>query len=568
MQKLWRNSLILFAGFIASMTLAPSWRAWLYARLLGLPNPTNRYKIHTELSISMTDGVALRADHYEALGVQNAPTILIRSPYGRHYRQSFFGAWLSFFARRFAERGYHVIIQDVRGRFDSGGEFEPLINEQSDGLDTIAWLREQRWYNGQVGLWGASYLGMVQWAIASKSDDIQAMVPIFTSSDLYPILHPDGVLDLGLVLRWQATLDLIEAVRYRRSMWLLMTFMVEWRAKRGYRHLPLSSVDEVTHGKRTAFFDMIQSNLDPNSDFWQQTDQMVKVSDVNAPVHLFAGWADFFLREQLKDYQRLKEAGKKPSLTIGEWQHFSGLNGLLSSFKPTLSWFDTHLKKQPRKQSKKPINIQVVHGDWLAMEAFPPETQMQTYYLDGNQLVDAPSTQKSWREYTYLPMNPTPAVGGLQFTFDLRTRHDNRSLERRADVLTMTSATLKNSQKIIGMPSTRLYVRANRPTFDILVRLCDVLPDGQSITICDGYQRVTQHDVNEPLQIEFDPIAYQVQKGHQIRLIVASGAHPRRVRNLGTDEPFMTATQSVTTQVTLYTGDKSASLIQLPIYLK
>ncbi|NJL56394.1 CocE/NonD family hydrolase [bacterium] len=134
------------------------WRAWV-ARALQLPPPLHRVRVEQGLHILTQDGVDLVADHYAPRTAGDYPTVLIRSPYGRHARESAFGLLTAFYAFRFAERGYHVIVQDVRGRFESTGAFSPMLNEKADGLVTLAWIRQQPWHNGQLGLWGGSYLG-------------------------------------------------------------------------------------------------------------------------------------------------------------------------------------------------------------------------------------------------------------------------------------------------------------------------------------------------------------------------------------------------------------------------
>lgn len=107
----------------------------------------------------MRDGVQLVADHYAPATSQPVGTLLVRGPYGRRFPFSLV------FARIYAARGYHVVLQSVRGTFGSGGVFEPMVNEAADGADTVAWLREQPWFTGRFGTIGLPYLGFTQWAL-------------------------------------------------------------------------------------------------------------------------------------------------------------------------------------------------------------------------------------------------------------------------------------------------------------------------------------------------------------------------------------------------------------------
>jgi putative CocE/NonD family hydrolase len=132
----------------------------LMSRAWSLPPRRNRVAVERGLAVPMSDGTVLLADHYLPVSVASAATVLVRCPYGRS------GPFALQNAQLLAERGYHVLLQSVRGTFGSGGEFEPMRHEITDGQDTVAWLRRQRWFEGRLATFGASYLGFVQWALA------------------------------------------------------------------------------------------------------------------------------------------------------------------------------------------------------------------------------------------------------------------------------------------------------------------------------------------------------------------------------------------------------------------
>src|SRR5262249_4669833 len=110
----------------------------------------------------MRDGVVLLGEHYVPATPRALGTVLIRTPYNRHVLLPDINS-----ARVFAARGYHVLVQSCRGTFGSGGEFDPMAGEADDGQDTVAWLREQDWFNGRLATYGPSYLGWTQWALMS-----------------------------------------------------------------------------------------------------------------------------------------------------------------------------------------------------------------------------------------------------------------------------------------------------------------------------------------------------------------------------------------------------------------
>ena len=179
MKKLLICTLLLL---IAIFTVGYSTRKQTARRVLRLSRMRYRVSITKNIVIITPEGVSLVADHYAPRADSDFPTILIRTPYGRNHQNSNFGWYLEFVGNRFAERGYHVLIQDVRGRFESDGEFSPYFGEREDAEATIAWLESQTWFNGTIGMWGGSYLGIVQWVIAPYNPSIKAIVPGITSS--------------------------------------------------------------------------------------------------------------------------------------------------------------------------------------------------------------------------------------------------------------------------------------------------------------------------------------------------------------------------------------------------
>src|ERR1700693_4663583 len=151
-----------------------SFTSRLISRLMHLPlAQTHDIAITRDIQILMPDGVALLADHYAPRGGSKLPTLLIRSPYGR---KGFVSALM---VLPYAERGYQVLIQSCRGTAGSGGEFLYARHEYDDGLATIAWIKQQEWFSGELATLGASYLGFVQWSVAADAGpELKAIVPL------------------------------------------------------------------------------------------------------------------------------------------------------------------------------------------------------------------------------------------------------------------------------------------------------------------------------------------------------------------------------------------------------
>ena len=169
----------------------------MLSRAWSLPPQRNFVAIERNVQVPMSDGTVLLADHYLPITSQPAATVLVRCPYGR-------GAPFSLLqAQLVAERGFHVLLQSCRGTFGSGGQFEPMRREASDGQDTVAWLRGQSWFDGRLATFGASYLGFVQWALAlDPPPELVAAVVVVGPHDFSRTAYRNGAFDLYNFLSW------------------------------------------------------------------------------------------------------------------------------------------------------------------------------------------------------------------------------------------------------------------------------------------------------------------------------------------------------------------------------
>lgn len=538
--KQFRNTLLLMGLLLLFLY---RFHRWIIAEFLNLPAPQNFVTVHNALHMPMQDGTLLTADHYEPSAPGSYPTVLIRSPYGRNAKASVFGFLLAFIAQRFAERGYHVLIQDVRGRFDSQGEFNPYFNEKQDGLDTLAWLEHQPWFNGVVGTWGSSYLGIVQWVIAGDSPLIKAVAPTITGSNLREILYPDGAFDLGLAMRWLSIFHYLDLYHNRPLIFAArMWSQIERGIKPAFEHLPISEVDQLAVGKPVGFYRFWLDHAAEDDPIWLEAVKGIDVSHVDKPAHLIGGWYDFFLRALLKDYETLKVNGHNPYLTIGPWHHFNAMVSWVD-LREGIIWFDAHLKGDASRLRAAPVRLYMMGAnEWRDFETFPPKSTPKAFYLhDGQKLADIPcDLAESHDGYCYDPAHPTPNLGGTIFSPFAGGSHDNHRLEMRDDVLIFTTEPLEQPLEVVGYVRLKLYVRSTLEYTDFFGRLCDVHPNGKSMNVCDGLFRVepgkgeVQPDGSLLIDIDLWATAYCFKKGHAIRLQVSSGAHPRWSRNLGT----------------------------------
>jgi predicted acyl esterase len=214
------------------------YRRLLFSRLLGLPPVLYEVAVERDLRVPMPDDAELVADRYYPRSSGRFPTVLIRTPYGRNKGDR------PMVMRLLAERGYNAVIQDVRGRFDSDGEFSFLAGEAADGQATMEWICEQSWFDGSLGLWGESYLGYAQWAAAAGAPPyLKAVMPGITGSRFYPIMHPDGAFGLEVALPVSVLLEDQAADSSAGLMRIMSNVLLPLRIRRAFMRLPVGEAD-------------------------------------------------------------------------------------------------------------------------------------------------------------------------------------------------------------------------------------------------------------------------------------------------------------------------------------
>ncbi|WP_030434552.1 CocE/NonD family hydrolase [Actinoplanes subtropicus] len=526
----------------------------LLQRRLELPPPATRdVVVERDLRVPMDDGVDLLADRWAPkTGGDGLPTALIRTPYGRS------GLFGNLLARPLAERGYQVLIQSVRGGFGSGGVMDPLRQERADGLATLGWLVKQPWCGDAIVLFGLSYLGYVQWAVADQMPpQVKAMIPYVSESALtLEFLRADG-LALETPFGW----GVLVGTQQRRAAVLRQPAQTR-KTARALWTLPLDRADVAAFGERSQYCQDVIAH-DAGSPVWEGIDHSGRVAGVSVPVSSIGGWYDVFLPGQLRDFQVLQRAGRPARLTVGPWTHvdFSGV-----PYTEALEFGLAHARgEQP--PPRPPVRLYVLGEEaWRDFESWPPAGyRPERFHLQpGGGLAASPPVDSEPDRYRYDPADPTPAAGGARLVKD-RGRVDNTALEARPDVLTYTTEVLESDVEVIGEIGAEIWFRSSLPYADVFVRLCDVDPAGRSWNICDGLTSLTGADETRSVTVRLWPTAYRFKKGHRIRVQVSSGAFPHYARNHGTGEPRPTATTLLAAGQTVFHDPAHPSAIVLPI---
>ncbi|MEU7745285.1 CocE/NonD family hydrolase [Nonomuraea sp. NPDC049158] len=520
-----------------------------------------RVRVRRDLPIPMPDGVTLLADHYAPVRGDRAPVILIRSPYGR---RGLFG-WMC--GRGFARRGFQVVIQSCRGGFGSGGTLDPLGDEHDDGLATVAWMRAQPWYGGSFAMFGPSYLGYAQWAIAAEAGpELKAMATQITASQFRDAAYVGGAFALESALSWTTLTDAMSRPFGGTAM--LTAPRLTRRAVLSGR--PVAELDQVSAGRPLPFFqNLLEHHADPAVPYWDKRDFSPKVGEVEAAVTMLGGWYDVFLPWQLKDYQAMRAAGRRPYLTIGPWYHVDRRHGR-PAMADALAWFRAHLLDDPSGLRPDPVRLYVTgaeewrdYPDWPVPEMRPERWHLQHGFGLGTEL---PGEDEPDR-FRYHPDHPTPVLGGPVLLADSRPR-DQRRLEARRDVLVYSSAALESDVELIGPVGAELFVRSSTPYVDVVVRVCDVHPDGRSLNVCEGVRRLGPGPASDDIRrvlVDLWPIGHRFARDHRIRVHVAAGAYPTIARNPGTGRSLGLGGEMVPADVEVFHSPEHPSAMILPL---
>ncbi|MGY1673033.1 CocE/NonD family hydrolase [Geodermatophilus sp. SYSU D00710] len=538
--------------------------------LLGLPLRATPYTVERDVAVPMPDGVSLLGDHYRpAAATGPLPVVLVRLPYGRA------GLFAHAFAAPYARRGFQVFVQSTRGTFGSGGHFRPFTTEHEDGLATLAWVRAQPWCDGRVAMTGGSYFGHTQWAVAPYADPpLVAASPHVTGARITSAFYDHGAPGVENALRWSVAIGRQEAGGVPAP---LLRPLLRARVERALRRLPLQAADTAATGAPVPFWRDFTAHAAPGDPFWDTADHHDADLSRMPPVSMVTGWWDLFAAAQLADLARLRAAGVPARIVVGPWIH--GEPGELRAILRTdVAWLDHHLRGGPAPDGA-PVRLYLQQaGRWLESESWPPPGSRPVHHhlrAGGGLTRDPEPGNAAPSRFTHDPADPTPTVGGPLLERPGK-QADNRPVEARDDVLVYTGPVLDRDVDVVGHVRARVHVRPDLEHADVVVRLCDVDPDGVSRNVVDGIRRLDPRSVPADdvtvgadgvlaVDVELFPTAYRFRAGHRLRVQVAGGAFPRFARNLGTGEPFATATAGRPCRVEVHHDAAHASRLELPV---
>ncbi|MCU1261653.1 MAG: X-Pro dipeptidyl-peptidase C-terminal domain protein [Bryobacterales bacterium] len=533
--------------------------------------------------VPMRDGIHLAANIFRPGGTAAVPTILMRTPYGK-------GETATANNQAFVDHGYAVVVQDVRGRYESQGTFSPLVQEPADGDDTINWIARQPWSDGKVGMTGGSYLGISQWKVAVLNNPhLKAIFPWVSGDDDYRdrFYSTGGAMKLAHRLIW-----IEENLRdpdyaapdFKKYIWTL----------------PLRHADVEVTGKRSRMMQLIFDHPDYDA-FWQSISISRQLKDMKVPVYSIGGWYDNYVESDLDAYTILRKTSSLNRIMIGPWPHNPGIpfqdvdfgrQASVGFRKLQFEWFDQWMQgKDVPLMSQPPVRIFVMGiNQWRDEYEWPlARARAARYYLisgghangvDGDGILSEEQPKNSALDtYVYDPRNPVPTHGGsvcCNVQIFPWGPMDQRMVEKRHDVLVYTTPPLSDDVEVTGPVQVVLFAASSALDTDFTAKLVDVFPNGLARNLTDGLLRaryrnsLSKQELLTPGQIYKFKIDAGVtsnvfRKGHRIRIEISSSNFPRFDRNPNTGRPIADETELKAATETVRHDRKHASYVLLPV---
>jgi uncharacterized protein len=521
-------------------------------RLWKLPPRTNGYLLSHDVPIPMRDGIDLLADIYSPNGLSKG-TVLVRSPYGYSPLMAVTDAGV------LASRGYRVVLVRCRGTHGSGGSLQPMQCEVDDATDTVAWLREQPWFEGRFATYGGSYCAFTQWALMMEPPpELTTAVCLVGPHDFQAAMYEGGAFNVGTYLAWSAGNVDPQASSLKR---ILSTVAGIVHAHKAARVVPLAEGGRRVLRGKAPWYDEWINRRDRDDPFWSPMQCGPALDRIQVPVMLVAGWHDIFLRQSCEQYERLRGRGIDVGLTVGPWTHFGMMStGGGTVLRRCLEWLDQHLAGGP-PVSTSPVRVYMTGAEqWRDLPTWPAAVAEYVLYPQPNgTLSETAAFAGSQAHFTYDPADPTPVRGG-RLLVGGGPKNDG-SLAKRGDVVSFTSRPLAGPLLVCGTPVVELAHETENGHGDLFVRLSQVDRKGRSRGVADGFVRLESTSVDRPVRVDLDPVAHRFAAGTRLRLLIAGGALPRFERNLGTGQNPATGTAMARSQRAI---DLQSSRIVVP----
>jgi len=562
----------------------------------GLTDFGSGVRLERGVECRLSDGTMLVSDHYYPAGQGPWPTLLMRQPYGRDIASTVVYAHPVWFARH----GYHVAIQDVRGRGGSEGAFYPFRHEGRDGAEAIAWLRKHPACNGRIGMYGFSYQGATQLlAAAEQPQGLECIAPHMTAADLYHgWFYHHGALRLNASLAWGIQMLREDARRLglRDASDKLEAAWANIRAQAVY--LPYADHPAIADPRLPEYVRDWFAHREPG-EYWTGLDISARLDQIRIPALHIAGWFDTYLEGSIAGYLALRNhagsefARENQYLIAGPWVHIPwgdrvgnanlGQAANLNTDEVLLRWFD-HWLKDSAAFSGEPRILYFALGpnQWRSAAEWPPAAVYPLYLHsggnanarkgDGTLTKDPPNHDEPRDVFVYDPEVPVAAPGGL---LALSGPFDQSVLEMGNNPLVYSSEPVLRETEIFGHPSIQLFAATSAARADFTAKIVRVTQAGRAEFLSIGIARSTwlfrdtsyAADRIHAWEFTLEPVSCVLAPGERLRLEIASSAFPLYDRNPSTAVPPQRADNwnwARSTHQVLH-SDTQPSAIYLPV---
>jgi uncharacterized protein len=560
------------------------------------------------VTMKTRDNVTLRADIYRPASEEKYPTLLQRTPYDKDVMEQF--------ARKAAGRGYLVVIQDVRGRYSSGGEWYPFKHESDDGYDTVEWAAALPNSDGRVDMFGGSYVGATQMLAAiAHPPHLAGICPYVTASNYHENwTYQGGAFEQWFNESWTSGLaqDTLARVIRQTTNAQVGAKVLPLDRYPVFDVPPLQNAAALTGEIAPYFLDWLAHPT--YDDYWKRWSIEENFQNIQVPALTIAAWYDIFLGGSLRNYLGMKEhagsetarKGQRLLIVIGGHSGAGRKIGAID-FGPaasefdensvTLEWYEYLFKgKQNEFATGKPVRVFVMgKNEWRDEESWPLERAKPTRYLlqsgdgkanstSGTGTLSTTAAQgASMDSYVYDPADPVPTVGGplcCDGEHLASGPRDQKDLEKRQDVLVYSTPPLDAELEVTGPVTVDLFAKSSAVDTDFTAKLVDVGPDGFAQNITEGILRarfrestigapqlITPGQVYE-YKIDLWSTSNVFLKGHRIRLEVSSSNFPRFDRNLNTGKDSSSDSMIVKATNELLHDAAHPSTLILPVVAK
>jgi putative CocE/NonD family hydrolase len=533
-------------------------------------------------SMLTRNGVRLDADIYRPDSEGEFPVLLMRQPYGRAIASTVVYAHPTWYAAQ----GYIVVIQDVRGRGTSQGEFRLFINETEDGEDTLKWAALLPGSTGQVGMYGFSYQAMTQlYAATTKPTALKTICPAMMGYDLYTDwAYEGGAFCLQANLGWAIQLA-AETARLQGDVAAYDALYTAARNIPSYE--PISSLTEYL--RKYAPNDFYHKWLEHSKpdEYWEQLSPKRRFQDVDLPMFHIGGWFDTFLRGNIHLYNDIApRSAYRQQLLVGPWTHLPwcrkvgavdfGLKAINPIDRLQVQWFDQFLKGIDTGLLEEPpvCLFEMGSNRWRNFDSWPVENH-KSYFLSSTGLAsirEGEGTLQPTQPETcpsdvlvHDPWRPVPALGGHAA---MPSGSFERShLDCRSDVLTYTTQPLAADLHLAGDIAVEVWCTADQPSHDLCAVLSEVHPDGKVYNLSQGYLHVETSQKNTPLRVSLQATCARIAIGNALRLSISAACFPAHPMNPGTGSP-LGATRIMDAQIVTLAvncGGDRPSQVLLPV---